>query len=340
MGAYRSDSTHVPSKRITIPCALVASIGNENLYLLDENKNLVFYNKPNMMSLDLEHLIDSFKKRIKPERYDNTYDIGTSIIDNCELKQVTFLNLGQIPDVFLPSEIIINGDILNQYNLSDIDLTIFENTKLFKNYIKPNDLQTYKNLNDKDKKRLVFLLYINYIEEALLTRLVTTNNIKFNFTPTFTEDDNLRHTYLNPSIIENSINVLTEFKNVFIIKIPKKEAVKKIIPQTVIPPTVIPPTVVPPTVEPKQEEPKQEEPKQEDKTGIIVGSVIGGLALIIIIVIGVWWKFFRKPAINKIDIGSETSSIVSTPTGAQVLPAKTGIKAKAATIYKQIFKNK
>jgi hypothetical protein len=298
MGAHRSNRNRNRNRTevITIPCAPIASVGNENLYLLDENKNLVFYNKPNMMSLDLEHLIDSFKKRIKPERYENIYDIGTSIIDNCELKKVTFLNLGQIPDVFLPSEIIINGDILNQYNLSDVDLTIFEKTELFDNYIETQDLQTYKKLNDKDKKRLVFLLYINYIEEDLLTRLVNTNNIKFNFT----EDDNLRHTYLNPSIIEYSIKVLTEFKDVFIIKIPKKEAVKKIIPQIVIPQTVIPqtvepPKVEPPKVEPPKEEPQKEEPKKEDITGIIVGSVIGGLAFIII-VICLWWKFVRKPA--------------------------------------------
>jgi hypothetical protein len=317
MGAYRSNSNRNRNRTevITIPCAPVASIGNENLYLLDENKNLVFYNKPNMMSLDLEHLIDSFKKRIKPERYENIYDIGTSIIDNCELKKVTFLNLGQIPDVFLPSEIIINGDILNQYNLSDVDLTIFEKTELFDNYIETQDLQTYQKLNDKDKKRLVFLLYINYIEEYLLTRLVNTNNIKFNFTLTFTEDDNLRHTYLNPSIIENSIKVLTEFKDVFIIKIPKKEAVKKIIPQivipqTVIPQTVIPQTVEPPKVEPPKVEPPKEEPQKEDKTNIIVGSVIGGLAFIII-VICLWWKFVRKPA--KVQVAAPVPAKVQVP---------------------------
>jgi hypothetical protein len=210
-----------------IPCIATTLKNGETLYLLDDNKNMVYCSQNDLASLNLEHIQDNFNNNIFP--YLNKYFIYNAYLNNCNRKQVPYLekpNLTKKPEEFLANEVIINGEILNNYNLSDISLNIFEKTKLFKIYIDTNNLQLYNQLNNNEKKRLVFTLYYDYIigDNFLFNVLKNKLNIErenrdFNDGK---EKDYIQQYYKdNKKQIQDSIDVLTEFRDVFIIVVGK-----------------------------------------------------------------------------------------------------------------------
>ena len=164
------------SKTKYLPCIGTTLKNGQILYLLDHDKNMVYCLKESINSLNIGNIQDSFNNNKIFER--NVYN-ATDFKTNCNNKESAIVegasffekpDLTKKPEEFLANEVIINGEILNKYNLSDISLNIFEKTKLFKFYIdNTNDLQLYNQLNNNEKKKIsmyfILLLYIrrNYV---------------------------------------------------------------------------------------------------------------------------------------------------------------------------------
>jgi len=263
-----------------VPCIPIALKNDVTLYLLDDDKNIVFSLENKFISRDFENIKKNYYNKTKQENYIKT----TSYIHNCKPKEVEFFDLTKKPEVFLAPEVIITDNILDKYNLADINLNIFEKTKLFNYYITSFNLELYKKIIDKDKKRLAIILYLNYYDGDLffmkdLSSKLSIEKQKSNFN----ENEYITKYYKdNEQKIEDSIIVLTDFKNVFDIIVPKKEEPEK--------------------EEPKKEEPKKEEPKKDplEKIGGIgglLGIIFGCIAVICFFI---WFKYFRKSSNNKI----------------------------------------
>ena len=193
-----------------VPCIPTALINNKTLYLLDDDKNIVFCNENNFTSIDFESIKKNFNNNIKPETYTKT----TSFIHNCKGKEVEFFDLTKKPELFLAPEVIINDNILNKYNLSDINLNIFEKTRLFNYYIKSFNLELYKKLNDKDKTRLIFILYYNYCFGDIFFMSDLENKLLIEKQkPNFNNNDFIKQYYKDNTLkIQDSINKVNYFQ--------------------------------------------------------------------------------------------------------------------------------
>jgi hypothetical protein len=219
------------SKTKILPCIVTTLKNSETLYLLDYDKNMVYCTKDSLKSLNIEHIRDSFNNNKKPEQ--NKFNI-TNFKNDCNYKEGVFVegvflekpDLTKKPEEFLANEVIINDEILNKYNLSDISLNIFEKTKLFQFYIdNTNDLQLYNQLNNNEKKRLACTLYYYYISGDNFLFSVLSRNLDIERQKTdFNENDYIQQYYKdNKKQIQDSIDILTEFRDVFIIIVGKTE---------------------------------------------------------------------------------------------------------------------
>jgi hypothetical protein len=194
----------------------------ETLYLLDDNKNIVYCTGNNIISSDFDKIKDNFNNNKDLGYQNNKF---TKIPNNnCKVKETVDLDITKNPEEFLASEAIINGEILNKYYLSDISLNIFEKTILFKQFFEKNDLQFYNKLNNNEKKKFAITLLFYHFEnyEPIRNKLHSAIQIKKQDT-NFNEKDFLQQYYKdNNKEIQDFINILTEFKDVFIIVVEKK----------------------------------------------------------------------------------------------------------------------
>jgi hypothetical protein len=158
------------------------------------------------------------------------------------------------------------------------------------------NLPLYNKLNNNEKKRLACTLYYYYITEEdsfRIRRLPTYLNTQ-STNPGFNKDNTIQSFYkANSKNINSSFTLLTDFQTVF--NIPVNES------------------------------------KKEDKTGVIVGSIIGGIVLIVAIFA---YFYFRKT--TPTGISTATSTLTSTAptgtgtgTGTGTAPAPAGAKVSA-----------
>jgi hypothetical protein len=244
----------------TKPCVITTLKNNDEIrYLLDSNKNIVYSSGNNnnnnyIMSLNLDKLkedITQNKYIIEPQYYyffrqQNPQQNPQQISNNCSSVRMIEIDLNKDLEDFAPTKIsIYNDEILNQYNLSDIDLNLFETTKLFDRYKKihssrfdqyynsiPNMNDNYNNiLNDKqnvkikNKKHFAITLLLHFVlndfipifnklESEIKTNRQTSQTLYGN-----SENDHIQKYYLkNKTTIDEYIDILTDFKKVFVIK--------------------------------------------------------------------------------------------------------------------------
>jgi hypothetical protein len=229
----------------TLPCIATTIKDGKTLYLLDDKNNLVFCTPDSIISLNLEYIQDCFNNNKKIEQ--DKFYITTSFKNDCINKEITLEKTGfyregpdftKNTDKFLANEVIINGEILTKYNLSDISLNRFENTRLFReSFDFQNNIQMdlYNKLNNNEKKRFACTLYYYYITGDLsfsINYLSTyLNSIRQN--PDFNdynENKEIQFYYkTNSNDINSSFRLLTDFKIVFDISDKKEEDKFKIV---------------------------------------------------------------------------------------------------------------
>jgi hypothetical protein len=250
----------------TKPCIVTTLKNNDEIrYLLDSNKNIVYSSGNNnnnnyIMSLNLDKLkedITQNKYIIEPQYYyffrqQNPQQNPQQISNNCSSVRMIEIDLNKDLEDFAPAKIsIYNDEILNQYNLSDVDLNLFETTKLFDRYRYnkihssrfdqyynsiPNMNDNYNNISNdkqnvkiKNKKHFAITLLLHFVlndfipifnklESEIKTNRETSQTLYGN-----SENDHIQKYYLkNKSTIDEYIDILIDFRKVFVIKEEKK----------------------------------------------------------------------------------------------------------------------
>jgi uncharacterized membrane protein YgcG len=227
-------SVEIKYVKKNLPCIATTIKNGETLYLLDNNNNLVFCTQDGLISMNFEYIRNCFDndKNLDLDKF----FITTSLKNDCINKVVEIEENGfENPtyktnniDKFLANEVIINGEILNKYNLSDISLNKFEETRLFGKFIfrSDGDQEMYNKLNKNEKKRLACTLYYYYItEKTNFTIRYLPGSLDYkrkNLGSKFDIDKSIKEFYIaNRKSINSSFEILTDFKK--ILNTPVKE---------------------------------------------------------------------------------------------------------------------
>ena len=295
----------VVTKKIDLPCiATTLGKNGETMYLLDSNGNLVYSDGKSLFSLDVDYILNTFANKRKPEIKTDRFN-RNSYTNTCLPNVVTLTGTKYFQEEpnrdnlekFILNEAKIDGDILKKYNLTDISLNQFEDTRIFRepfNIGLSSQPPNYLKLNNNQKKRLACGLYYHFILEKLtfpesLTAYLKEEEVK----PGYNEKNSIVKFYTERGrdIDKWQTHKLSEFqaKPIFTFKKPEEQ--------------------------------------NKGLSGGAIAAIVFGVFLIIAIIIGGYFLYKRSKSST-----STSSSTASTASTTATSAPKTGAKTTAVAV--------